>query len=103
VNFVHYKPRGAGVSVWPSSTRPNKKKLAGIIPAQIGASPHDGPAAKAWIQRNAGSPVSTTVVYFPTLLAEYTPAQGVAGGTCVIEGQHAIKPQEVQTAKKGRS
>jgi len=61
-------------------------------------SPRDGPTARAWIQHNAGSPVSAVVVYFPTLLAEYTPAQGVAGGTCVTEGQHAIKPQKKEGA-----
>jgi len=79
------------VSVWPGTSRPNKGKLDGIIPAQVGASPHDGPTAGAWIQRNAGSPISAVVMYFPALLAEYTPAQG---GTCGTEGQHAIKPQK---------
>ena len=86
MNFVHYEPRRAGVSGWSGSTWPNKKKLVEIIPAQIGASPHDGPTARAWIQRNAGSPISAAAVYFPALLAEYTPALRVAGGTCVTEG-----------------
>ena len=92
-----HKPSSLGiciVSVWSGSSRPNKGKLAGIILAQVGASPHDGPTAGAWIQRNAGSPISVVAVYFPALLAEYTPAQGVAGGTCGTEGQHAIKPQK---------
>jgi len=105
VNFVHYKPRRAGVSVWPGTSRPSKGKLAGIIPAQVGAFPHSGPTTGAWIQRNAGSPISVVAEYFPAplaeyipaLLAEYIPAQGVAGGTCGTEGQRAIKPQ------KGRS
>ena len=92
-----HKPSSLGiciVSVWSGSSRPNKGKLAGIILAQVGASPHDGPAAGAWIQRNAGRPISAVAVYFPALLAEYTPAQGVAGGTCGTKGQHAIKPQK---------
>jgi len=94
VNFVHYEPRGVGVSVWPGTSRPSKGKLVRIIPAQVGASPHVGPTTRAWIQRNAGSPISAVAVYFPALLAEYIPAQGVAGETCGKEGQHAIKPQK---------
>jgi len=39
----------------------------------------------------------------PDPLGRVHPGQEVAGGTCVTEGQHAIKPQGVQTAKKGRS
>jgi len=97
VNFVHYEPRRASVSVWPGTSRPSKGKLAGIIPAQVGASPHSGPTTGAWIQRNAGSPISVVAGYFLALLAEYIPAQGVVGGTCGTEGQRAIKPQ------KGRS
>jgi len=81
-------------SVWSGTSRPSKGKLAGIIPVQVGASPHVGPTMRAWIQRNAGSPISAVAVYFPALLAEYIPTQGVAGGTCGIEGQHAIKPQK---------
>jgi len=73
VNFVHYEPRGAGVSVWSGTSWPNKEKMVGI-------------------QRNTGSPISIVARYFLALLAEYIPTQGVAGGTCGYDA-------EVQTAK----
>jgi len=59
---------------------------------------HIGLTVGAWMQRNAGSPISIVAGYFPALLAEYIPAQGVAGETCGYDA-------EVQTAKpqKGRS